>query len=164
MKRPEAGETVHPESDAPTEEVEVHPEGVAWMLEDLGELGERITALETRKPPGRRGWEALLLRAFCALVGGVVALAAVALVLENAVYAGLTGWTLAAALACAGGVCALPALVALGLEDELVEVARLVVERRAQATPAPMAYPPQPIYPYPQGYPVAAPPPGWRGP
>jgi hypothetical protein len=100
----------------------------------------------------------LVLRGLCALVGAVAALLGVGLVLLTAGTTGLEGWSLAVGVLFAGGVCALPSLVALGLEDELVEITRLALAAWSARSKAPVVVTAAP----PWGQP--GPPAGWRGP
>ena len=155
MKRPETGEILHPGSEPTTEEIAVPLGGEAalWLAEELGGLRERVVILESG--PGRDR-SSLVLRGICAVVGAVSALLGVGLVLLTSEATALSGWTLAACVALAGGVCALPALVALGLEDELVEITRLVLSAWATRKKEPMVVAPTNWSP--------GPPPGWRGP
>jgi hypothetical protein len=157
MKRPDAGDTVFPQDQEPTEEVPVGAEAAAWLTEELADLRDRLIVLE-QSPVRDRA--VLVLRGICAVVGASAALLGVGLVLLTCEQTGLTGWTLAVCVVLAGGICALPALVALGLEDELVEITRLALsawgERRTVPVMMPPSSPPAPSWP-PET-------PGWRGP
>jgi hypothetical protein len=46
MKRPDAGDTIYPEDDVPTEEVAVSVEAAAWLAEELADLRERLVVME----------------------------------------------------------------------------------------------------------------------
>ncbi len=155
MKRPDAGDTVFPQDQEPTEEIAVSAEATTWLTEELADLRERLIVLE-QSPARDRA--TLVLRGLCAVVGAAAALLGVGLVLLTCEQTGLTGWTLAVCVVLAGGICALPALVALGLEDELVEITRLALaawgQRRTVPVMMPPSSPPAPSWP----------PPGWRGP
>jgi hypothetical protein len=155
MKRPDAGDTVFPQDQEPTEEIAVSAEATTWLTEELADLRERLILLE-QSPARDRA--TLVLRGLCAVVGAAAALLGVGLVLLTCEQTGLTGWTLAVCVVLAGGICALPALVALGLEDELVEITRLALaawgQRRTVPVMMPPSSPPAPSWP----------PPGWRGP
>ncbi len=157
MKRPDAGDTVFPQDQEPTEEVPVGAEAAAWLTEELADLRDRLIVLE-QSPVRDRA--VLVLRGICAVVGASAALLGVGLVLLTCEQTGLTGWTLAVCVVLAGGICTLPALVALGLEDELVEITRLALsawgERRTVPVMMPPSSPPAPSWP-PET-------PGWRGP
>jgi hypothetical protein len=154
MKRPDTGDTVYPQDQEPTEEIVVSAEATTWLTEELADLRERLIVLE-QSPARDRA--TLVLRGLCAVVGAAAALLGVGLVLLTCDTTGLSGWTLAVCVVLAGGVCALPALVALGLEDELVEITRLALaawgERRTVPAMMPPSPPPSPSWP-----------PGWRGP
>ena len=155
MKRPETGETLHPGEEPITEEITVPLGGEAalWLAEELGGLRERVVALESVAVRDR---SSLVLRGICAVVGAAAALLGVGLVLLTSEITGLSVWTLAISLAFTGGICALPALVALGLEDELVEITRLALATWAARKKEPVMVAPTSWAP--------GPPPGWRGP
>jgi hypothetical protein len=157
MKRPGTGDTVFPKDLEPTEEIPVGAEAAAWLTEELADLRDRLIVLE-QSPARDRA--ALVLRGLCAVVGASAALLGVGLVLLTCEHTGLTGWTLAVCVVLAGGICALPALVALGLEDELVEITRLALAAWGQRRTVPVMMPPSspPVPSWPPGTP------GWRGP
>jgi hypothetical protein len=158
MKRPDAGDTVFPQDQEPTEEIVVSAEATTWLTEELADLRERLIVLE-QSPARDRA--TLVLRGLCAVVGAAAALLGVGLVLLTCEQTGLGGWTLAICVVLAGGICALPALVALGLEDELVEITRLALTAWGERRTVPVVLPPGPQAPpsWPPGTP-----PGWRGP
>lgn len=157
MKRPDTGDTVFPQDQEPTEEIPVGTEAAAWLTEELADLRDRLVVLE-QSPVRDRA--VLVLRGLCAVVGATAALLGVGLVLLTCETTGLSGWTLAVCVVLAGGICALPALVALGLEDELVEITRLALAAWGQRRTVPVMMssnsPPAPSWP--PGTP------GWRGP
>ena len=128
-------------------------EAALWLAEELGGLRERVVALESVTVRDRAS---LVLRGICAVVGAAAALLGVGLVLLTSEVTGLSGWTLALSVLFAGGICTLPALVALGLEDELVEITRLALATWSTRKKEPVVVAPTNWAP--------GPPPGWRGP
>jgi hypothetical protein len=159
MNRPDAGDTLFPNDEPPTEEIAVSSEAAAWLNEELADLRERLMVLESGSGRNRA---VLVLRGICAVVGATAALLGVGLVLLTCEQTELTGWALALCVVLAGGICALPALVALGLEDELVEITRLALAAWGERRTVPVMMPASP--PTAPPWPPTGAPPGWRGP
>lgn len=173
MSGPAAGDVFHPGAADEATEERVLVDALEWeaLQGRVAELGDRLAATPTLASAAGavaaavvRDTGTLWLRGICAVVGSAASLLGVICVLLAAsglpiegvradAYVALEGWTLAAALAVSGLVCGLPALVALGLEDELVEITRMALDawgrRRqpvmmSQPSPPPSTYQPPP--------------------